>query len=53
MNNNINGGDFMKYEQKGVELRNQFKQLVYDYMRHADDCALNSEGLPQAEIFRA
>lgn len=41
------------YLSDGTDLRIQIKALILDYMRNIPDCASNSEGMKQAEIFRA
>lgn len=38
---------------EGEKLRLQIKSIVYDYMSKSCDCSSFSEGLKQAEIFRA
>jgi hypothetical protein len=40
------------YLSEGTALRIQIKALVLDYMKNIPDCAPNSEGMTQAEIFR-
>ena len=42
----------MKYVCKGTELRLAIKELVFDDMKSAPDCAVYADGLKQAEIFR-
>ncbi|MEE1218289.1 MAG: hypothetical protein U0L20_00010 [Ruminococcus sp.] len=39
--------------QTGENLRLQIKNLVYDFMCQSYDCSSFSEGMKQAEIFRA
>lgn len=41
------------YLSDGESLRLQVKSLVLEYMQTNPDCASNSEGMKQAEIFRA
>lgn len=43
----------MKYVDQGLKLRTMAKELVFDYMNSTEDCAKLSEGMKQAEIFRA
>lgn len=38
---------------EGKKLRLQVKNLVYDFMSNSSDCSASSEGMKQAEIFRA
>ena len=42
----------MDYKKQGEELRNQMKMLVFEFMKSKEECAINSMGLHQAEIFR-
>lgn len=42
----------MNFVLKGSELRNEFKNLVYDYMKSSYACALWNCGMKQSEIFR-
>ena len=37
----------------GTNLKNAIKNLVYDFMLNSPSCSKYSEGLKQAEIFRA
>ena len=39
-----------KYESLGLSLRNQIKNLVYDYMLNSIQCSQGSEGLRQNYI---
>lgn len=43
----------INYFFEGKNLRLQIKKIVYDYMSQYPDCSSFSEGLKQAEIFRA
>ncbi len=36
----------------GVHLRNQLKELVFDYMRNTSECNSSNIGMCQADIFR-
>ena len=40
------------YENRGKEIRNQSKILVYDYMLNSKECQKNSNGIRLAQIFR-
>ena len=42
----------MNYVSKGTELRLAIKELVFNYMKNSPDCAVDADGLKQAEIFR-
>lgn len=41
----------MNYCEKGINLRMQIKELVYDFMKNTEECSNLSDGLKQAEIF--
>lgn len=41
------------FNDNGKSLRLQIKQLVFKYMESSAECSQNSEGMKQAEIFRA
>lgn len=42
----------MNFKKKGEELRNMFKDLVFEYMTSKDECGNFNEGMKQADIFR-
>lgn len=42
-----------KHFSEGKKLRLQVKNLVYDFMSNSSECSASSEGMKQAEIFRA
>ncbi len=42
----------MNFRKKGEELRNSFKNLVYEYMVSKDECRSFNDGMKQADIFR-
>ncbi len=42
----------MNFKKKGEILRNDFKNLVYEYMSSKDECNNFNKGMKQAEIFR-
>lgn len=44
--------NYVSYVSKGTELRLAIKELVFDYMKNSPDCAVYTDGLKQAEIFR-
>lgn len=43
----------MKYKEQGNNLRAMAKELVFSYMCSTEECSKSSEGMKQAEIFRA
>lgn len=43
----------MNYCEKGINLRMQIKELVYDFMKNTEECSNLSDGLKQAEFFRS
>jgi len=42
----------MNYKKQGEELRVKMKELVLEFMKSKEECAVNSIGMHQAEIFR-
>ena len=42
----------MNYKRRGEELRSLCKKLVYEYMASKDECASDSDGMKQADVFR-
>ncbi len=42
----------MNYKEKGIDLRKQFKDLVYNYMKSKEECEPLGTGMKQADIFR-
>ena len=43
----------MNFRKKGEELRNDFKNLVLEYMLSEEKCGRFNIGMKQADIFRA
>ena len=42
----------MNYKKKGEELRLEFKNLVYEFMRTKEECSILGDGMRQADVFR-
>ncbi len=42
----------MSFKKKGEELRNCYKNLVYEFMLSRDICKNYNEGMKQSDIFR-
>lgn len=42
----------MNFKKIGEELRNDFKNLVFNYMSIKDECSKLNDGMKQADIFR-
>lgn len=42
----------MDFKSKGEALRNEFKNLVLEYMSQKEDCSKYGVGMRQADIFR-
>jgi len=40
------------FESRGKQIREQSKQLVYDYMLYSNECQNTSNGVTLAQIFR-
>lgn len=40
------------FKERGLKIRELFKELVMDFMKNNLNCAKESEGMTQAELFR-